>query len=66
MGHDEGAHVGIGPRESTGYGIAVKLEVSLPGIDRSLPQELIDTAHRDIWPGSHAMRGDVDVQTDLL
>ena len=57
--------MGIGPRESTGYGIAVKLE-SLPGIDRSLAQELIDTAHREIWPSSHAKRGDVDVQIGLL
>ena len=60
------AHVGIGPREPTGFGIAVKLEVSLPGIDRAVAQELIDTAHRDICPYSHATRGNVDVQISLV
>ena len=60
------AHVGIGPREPTGFGIAVKLDVSLPGLDRSVAQELVDTAHRDICPYSHATRGNVDVQIALV
>ncbi|WP_266181202.1 organic hydroperoxide resistance protein [Dyella humicola] len=60
------AQVGIGPREPTGFGIAVKLDVSLPGIDRAVAQELIDTAHRDICPYSHATRGNVDVQITLV
>lgn len=59
------AQVGIGPREPTGFGIAVKLEVSLPGIDREVAQKLIDTAHSDICPYSHATRGNVDVQITL-
>ncbi len=60
------AHVGIGPREPTGFGIAVKLDVSLPGIDRAVAQDLVDTAHRDICPYSHATRGNVDVQITLV
>jgi lipoyl-dependent peroxiredoxin len=60
------AHVGIGPREPTGFGIAVKLEVSLPGIDRTVAQELIDIAHRDICPYSHATRDNIDVQISLV
>lgn len=60
------AHVGIGPREPTGFGIAVKLDVSLPGIDRAVAQDLADTAHRDICPYSHATRGNVDVQITLV
>ncbi len=59
-------HVGIGPREPTGFGIAVQLEVSLPGLDRAVAQELIDTAHRDICPYSHATRGNVDVKITLV
>ncbi|WP_201313342.1 organic hydroperoxide resistance protein [Dyella sp. EPa41] len=59
------AHVGIGPREPTGFGIAVKLDVSLPGIDRTVAQDLVDTAHNDICPYSHATRGNVDVQITL-
>jgi Ohr subfamily peroxiredoxin len=60
------AHVGIGPREPTGFGIAVQLNVSLPGIDRAVAQELVDTAHRDICPYSHATRGNVDVKITLV
>jgi osmotically inducible protein OsmC len=60
------AHVGIGPRQPTGFGIAVKLEVSLPGIDHAAAQELIDIAHRDMCPYSHATRGNVDVQISLV
>jgi len=59
-------HVGIGPREPTGFAIQVKLEVSLPGIDPAVAQELIDIAHRDICPYSHATRGNVDVQISLV
>ena len=60
------AHVGIGQREPTGFGIAVKLEVSLPGVERSVAQELVDTAHRDICPYSHATRNNVDVEVTLM
>jgi lipoyl-dependent peroxiredoxin len=59
-------HVGIGPREPTGFAITVKLEVSLPGLDRAQAQELADIAHRDICPYSHATRGNVDVQIVLV
>jgi osmotically inducible protein OsmC len=59
-------HVGIGPREPTGFGIAVELEVNLPGLDRAVAQDLVDTAHRDICPYSHATRGNVDVKITLV
>ena len=60
------AHVGIGPRDPIGYAIAVKLEVSLPGLDRAVAQDLMDTAHRDMCPYSHATRGNVDIQLSLV
>ena len=60
------AHVGIGPRKPTGFGIAVQLDVSLPGIDRGIAQDLVDTAHRDICPYSHATRGNVEVKITLV
>jgi len=44
----------------------VRLDVSLPGLDRTVAQELVDTAHRDICPYSHATRGNVDVQISLV
>jgi len=58
--------VGIGPRDTTGFGIAVELDVSLPVIDPAVAQDLIDTAHRDICPYSHATRGNVDVKIALV
>lgn len=60
------AHVGIGPREPTGFGIAVKLEVHLEGVDTATAQDLVNTAHRDICPYSHATRGNVDVEIVLV
>jgi len=59
-------HAGISPRQPTAAGIAVQLEVSLPGLDRAVAQDLIDTAHRDICPYSHATRGNVDVKITLV
>ena len=60
------AHVGIGPRRPTGFGIRVRLEASLPGIDRAVAQDIVDTAHRDICPYSHATRGNVEVEIALI
>jgi Ohr subfamily peroxiredoxin len=59
-------HIGVGPRAPVGFAIQVRLEVSLPGIDRALAQELIDVAHHDICPYSHATRDNVDVQIKLI
>ena len=55
----------IGPREGGGFGFAVKLTVE----DRSLAQaELaaLAKARRKICPYSHATRGNVDVQLEIV
>src|SRR3974390_2555928 len=58
--------VSIGPREGGGFGLAVKLHVE----DRSLPQadlkSLAQEAHEKICPYSHATRGNVDVQLEVV
>jgi Ohr subfamily peroxiredoxin len=58
--------VSIGPREGGGFGVAVKLHVE----DKSLPQAdlaaLAQEAHEKICPYSHATRGNVDVQVDVV
>ncbi len=58
--------VSIGPREKGGFGLAVKLTVE----DQSLPQEelqtLVDAAHDEICPYSHATRNNVDVQLEVI
>ena len=58
--------VGITPRSPTGFGIAVRLEMSLPGLDRAVARSLVDAAHSDICPCSHAMHGNVEVALVLL
>ncbi|MBL0422777.1 organic hydroperoxide resistance protein [Ramlibacter sp. AW1] len=42
------------------YGIAVRMRVSLPGVDRDAAQKLLDAAHQ-VCPYSNATRGNVDV-----
>ena len=58
--------VSIGPREGGGFGLAVKLTVE----DRSLAQAelaaLAKEAHEKICPYSHATRGNVDVQLEIV
>lgn len=60
------ADVSIGPREGGGFGLAVKLHVE----DKSLPQtelaSLAKEAHEKICPYSHATRGNVDVQLEVV
>ena len=47
-----------------GYGIAVRLDVTLPGMDRAAAQDLIDAAHQ-VCPYSNATRGNIDVVITL-
>jgi len=58
--------VSIGPREGGGFGLAVKLTVE----DKSLAQaelaSLARDAHEKICPYSHATRGNVDVQLEIV
>lgn len=54
------ATVGIGPRADKGFGLAVSLEVSLPGVDRAAAEALVAEADT-ICPYSHATRGNIEV-----
>ncbi|KAB1088620.1 organic hydroperoxide resistance protein [Neorhizobium galegae] len=54
------AKVGIGP-VSVGYALAVELVASLPGIERSVAEEIVAGAHQRC-PYSNATRGNVDVK----
>ena len=47
-----------------GYGIAVRLDVSLPGMERAAAQALVDAAHQ-VCPYSNATRGNIDVVITL-
>ena len=54
------ASVDIGPIPA-GFGIAAQLKISLPGMDRAVAQDLVDTAH-GVCPYSNATRGNIDVE----
>ncbi|NNM63472.1 MAG: organic hydroperoxide resistance protein [Burkholderiales bacterium] len=57
------ASVDIGPIPA-GFGIAVKMVIHLPGMDRAAAQDLVDAAHQ-VCPYSNATRGNIDVQLTL-
>ena len=53
------AKVGIGPRDDgTGFGLAVELIVSLPGVDKATAEKLVADADI-VCPYSHAIRGNI-------
>lgn len=56
--------VGIGPTEG-GFAIDVELMISLPGLDRTAAQDLIEKAHQ-VCPYSNATRGGVDVRLTII
>ena len=46
------------------YGIAVRLDISLPGMESASAQALVDAAHQ-VCPYSNATRGNIDVTLTL-
>ncbi|HEY9258127.1 organic hydroperoxide resistance protein [Chitinophaga sp.] len=59
------ANVSLGKNENGGYGLAVKLQVAIPGVDPQVGQELIEKAHQ-ICPYSNATRGNIEVELVLI
>lgn len=47
------------------YGIAARLNVHLPGIEREVARALVDAAHQ-ICPYSRATRGNIDVAINVV
>jgi Ohr subfamily peroxiredoxin len=54
------AEVDLGPT-SLGYGISVRMKVTLPGLERAKAEQLVAEAHK-VCPYSNATRGNIDVQ----
>ena len=58
--------VSIGKRETSGFGLAVKMRVE----DKTLPQAdlaaLVKDAHEKICPYSHATRGNIEVEFEIV
>jgi lipoyl-dependent peroxiredoxin len=57
--------VGIGPRSEGGFGLEVSLDVSLPGLDRTEAEKLVEKAHQ-VCPYSNATRNNVDVRLRVV
>jgi len=56
--------VGIGQIPG-GFGLEVELNISLPGLDRAVAEELIAAAHQ-VCPYSNATRGNIEVRLNLV
>ncbi|QXL83298.1 organic hydroperoxide resistance protein [Comamonas sp. NLF-1-9] len=57
------AEVDLGPIPG-GYGIAVRMQVHLPGMERSQAEALVAAAHK-VCPYSNATRGNIDVSLTI-
>ncbi len=55
------AEVSLGKNENHVYGLAVTLEVEVPGVDRAVAESLVQKAHQ-VCPYSNATRGNIDVK----
>jgi osmotically inducible protein OsmC len=58
------AKVGMGP-VPVGYALAVELKVLLPGLERSVAEDIVAGAH-ERCPYSNATRGNIDVKLTVL
>lgn len=56
--------VGIGPREDLGFGLEVKIAVTLPGVDKATAEDLIAGAHK-VCPYSNAITQGLSVNPTL-
>jgi osmotically inducible protein OsmC len=59
------ARVTLGPVEGGAYGIAVAIEVSVPGTDRPTARAVVEAAHA-VCPYSNAIRGNIDVELKVV
>lgn len=58
--------VSIGPREGGGFGLSVLMRVEDPSIPQASLETLAREAHETICPYSHATRGNLDVQFEVI
>jgi len=61
------ADVSIGPMtgKAGAFGVAVKLAISVPGMDRAATEALVALAH-EVCPYSNATRGNVEVSISVV
>ncbi len=60
------AHIHMGTRDDgEGFGLEVLMEVSLPGMERAVADDLIKRGHV-VCPYSHSIAGNVKVTTNII
>jgi Ohr subfamily peroxiredoxin len=59
------AEIALNHAGGTNFFLSARLNVSVPGVDRAVAQELVEAAH-EICPYSKATHGNIDVVTTLL
>jgi lipoyl-dependent peroxiredoxin len=61
------ADVSIGPRAAgaKGFGLAVAMRISIPGMERAQAEKLVQEAH-EVCPYSNATRGNIDVDLKVV
>lgn len=59
------AKVGIGPNGEGGFGLTVALDVTIPGVEHAVAEDLVAKAHQ-VCPYSNATRGNVDVTLTVV
>ncbi|MEO5910126.1 MAG: organic hydroperoxide resistance protein [Pelobium sp.] len=58
------AKVSIGKNDTGGFGLAVELDVNVPGVSQEQAQELVEKAHQ-VCPYSNATRGNITVDLNV-
>ncbi|KZN13094.1 organic hydroperoxide resistance protein [Marinomonas sp. TW1] len=59
------ASIGIGPNtKGEGFSISADMQVNLPGVEKGLAEQLVETAHK-VCPYSNATRGNIEVNFDI-
>lgn len=59
------SEVGIGTRSDGGFGLKVKLKVSMPGVDKATAEKIAERGHF-ICPYSNATQGNIEVETEVV
>jgi osmotically inducible protein OsmC len=59
------SRVTIGPIDGGAYGLAVELDVEIPGVDRETAEKVVQAAH-EVCPYSNATRGNIQVDLKVL
>ncbi len=59
------SRVSLGTIEGGAFGLAVELDVSLPGVDREEAEKVVRAAH-EVCPYSNATRGNIEVDLKVV